>query len=198
MWVRKFTIFLLVLLVACSCAWAFPGRKISSQKGTQEVTQQEQEEPKSIYGMTPQNVSTTLSSTSGKIEENDVFLTEQDRTSLIDSLELVKKEMQTLRQISLDKDSEIAELKEINAAQADTIARESGSKAYAKITTSLGFESGVKNPSLWLGGAVGAKIGRGFLLEVGGQYKLGTFNNFLESNFDKKNLMINASIGWEW
>lgn len=198
MWVRKFAIFSLVLLVACSCAWAFPGRKTSSQKGTQEVTQLEQEEPKSIYGMTPQNVLTTLSNSSEKNEENGVFLTEQDRNSSIESLELAKKEMQTLKQISLDKDSEIIELKEVNAAQADTIAKESGSKAYAKITTSLGFESGIKNPSLWLGGAIGAKIGRGFLLEVGGQYKLGTFDSFLKSNFDTKNLMLSASIGWEW
>lgn len=203
MWVKKFAIFLLVLLVVCSCAWAFPGRKATSPEGTQMGTQTVQKEPKTIYGMTPQSALTTLSTSLEKIEEKEAekggfFLTEKERTETIESLELAKKELQTLEQISLDKDSEITELKKTNAAQADTIAKESGSKAYAKITTSLGFESGVTNPSFWLGGAVGAKIGRGFLLEVGGLYKVGTFDNFLQTSLDMKNLMISTSIGWEW
>ena len=92
----------------------------------------------------------------------------------------------------------IDELEAVNADQADTIARETGSKAYARLTSSIGFEDGLTSPSLWLGGAVGARLGSGLLVDVGAEYKVAGFGPLAPVGAGVENLRLTASIGWEW
>ena len=92
----------------------------------------------------------------------------------------------------------IDELEAVNADQADTIARETGSKAYARLTNSIGFEDGLTSPSLWLGGAVGARLGSGLLVDVGAEYKVAGFGPLAPVGAGVENLRLTASIGWEW
>ena len=139
------------------------------------------------------------------LEPSDlVALTTEEADEVIALIEDTVKDIEAEHAEIVESDKDIAsltaqidELAALNAAQADEIARSQGSKAYARLTTSVSFEESLMTPSLWLGGAVGARIGDGLLLDVGAQYKLGTVNDFFIAP-SVENLMLSFSVGWEW
>ena len=92
-----------------------------------------------------------------------------------------------------------------NAKQADDLAylrgaydKETKTKAFAKVGAVIGFDKLM--PTWGLSASLGARFGKGFLLEAGAQYMLGTFEpgNLLYNEATLDNLAITTSIGWEW
>lgn len=76
------------------------------------------------------------------------------------------------------------------------LAKEQGTKAFAKLNAVLGFDN--DQLTYGIGGALGLRLGKGFMLETGANYMLGKFNELpsLKPNLD--NLTMTVGIGWEW
>ena len=94
---------------------------------------------------------------------------------------------------------------EANAKQADDLAylrgaydKEKKAKAFAKVGAVIGFEEML--PTWGVSASLGARFGKGFLLEAGAQYMIGTFTpgNLIYDTPSLDNLAITTSIGWEW
>lgn len=218
-WVKRLLVLCCVFLLACSLLSAFPSRgkrlteadmiAVQTETVSEAVTGLNEVVSASTTIEKDSSASAALSQQEKKevvpLEPSDlVSLTTEEADEVIalfeDTVEDIEAEHAEI--VESDKDiasltAQIDELSALNAAQADEIARSQGSKAYARLTTSVSFEEGLISPSLWLGGAVGARIGDGFLLDVGAQYKLGTVNNFSIAP-SINNLMFSFSVGWEW
>lgn len=204
---RCFLSLALLLLVSCSLL-AFPGRvkrveaPTQTQTPIETVVQTEETElptgstEPEIYSIDDVEATPAIVEAAALVDE--VSLSDDERDELMDIVrEAYADQMAAEDEISHLTDR-IDELEAVNADQADTIARETGSKAYARLTSSVGFEDGLSSPSLWLGGAVGARLGSGLLVDVGAEYKVAGFGLLAPVGAGVENLRLTASIGWEW
>lgn len=84
-----------------------------------------------------------------------------------------------------------------NLIKSETLLKKAkSSKAFARINGVMGFESNI--PTLGIGGALGARLGDGLILELGANYMLGKFNEFPKLELGLDNLTMSVGIGWEW
>lgn len=215
----RFVLCCLVLLLVCSCAWAFPGRAKASgpePEATQAGSLQIPEQPEVILP-----VETTITSEqTSKLSEilpvssEVAAVPEQSTESVaIDSDLLADLIDQRLDKIltgvndaegyTNDIEAEKAEIAAANAAQADEIARkdallkkEQGTKAFGKINGVLSFENNL--PVFGAGASLGLRFGRGLLIEVGANYMIGNLITAPVLDLSLDRLSIIASIGWEW
>lgn len=208
---RKSVVLLLVSLLACSLLSAFPnrGKRIEVPAApTVEATGQEAMN----VGEEPLNAKTGSETSSenesivdaGSTSVPDIARYEEmnsikgdDKAELLALYEAEYQEHMEAEDEVIRLAGRVDELEALNARQADTIARETGNKAYTRATASVGFEEGFSNPSFWLGGAVGARIGKGFLFDVGAEYKLGTLTD-PTPRMGVENMRFSTSLGWEW
>ena len=203
---RCFLSLALLLLVSCSLL-AFPGRAKREEPGAPTpmaiVTEATAGEVGPQTGSTGPMTSLTddtgaIVEVATHIVEDAVCLSDGERDELLAIVEASYSDQMEAEDEIQRLASRVEELEAVNADQADTIAREQGSKAYARLTGSVGFEDGLSNPSLWLGGAVGARIGRGLMLDVGAEYRIGSFGKVGTVPLGIENLRFTASVGWEW
>lgn len=203
---RCFLSLALLLLVSCSLL-AFPGRAKREEPAAPTPVATVTEATAGEVG--PQTGSTgpvtSLTDETGAIVEvathiveDAVCLSDDERDELLAIVEASYSDQMEAEDEVQRLASRVEELEAVNADQADTIAREQGSKAYARLTGSVGFEDGLSNPSLWLGGAVGARIGHGLMLDVGAEYRIGSFGKVGTVPLGIENLRLTASVGWEW
>ena len=218
-WSKRLLLLCFAFLLVCSLLSAFPSRTKRLTEADM-ITVQTEIVSEAVTGLDEVvSASTTIEKDSSAsavslpqekkevvpLEPSDlVALTTEEADEVIALIEDTVKDIEAEHAEIVESDKDIAsltaqidELAALNAAQADEIARSQGSKAYARLTTSVSFEESLMTPSLWLGGAVGARIGDGLLLDVGAQYKLGTVNNFFITP-SIENLMLSFSVGWEW
>lgn len=218
-WLKRLALFCFVFLLACSLLSAFPSRAKRLTEAdmiavqTEIVSEAVTESDEAVSGLKTAESASSASAALSQQEKKEVVplepselvaLTTEEVDEVIALIEDTVEDIEAEHAEIVESDKDIAsltaqidELATLNAAQADEIARSQGSKAYARLTTSVGFEEGLMSPSLWLGGAVGTRIGDGLLLDVGAQYKLGTVNNFFITP-SIENLMLSFSVGWEW
>ena len=160
------------------------------------------------YEIASTETSETISTELRNLSEN---LNEKSRVSgktlddLKDTLDLISAGVDA---VTADRDELLALYQDQlaqNAQQADDLAylrgaydKESGTKAFAKVGAVIGFEEML--PTWGVSASLGARFGKGFLLEAGAQYMIGTFNpgNLIYDNPSLDNLAITTSIGWEW
>lgn len=184
---RRFGISLLLLLSVCFSLSAFPSRaKRIEVPAVPTVTATEQEATDVGEERLNGGIGSRISS------EGDM-----DRTELLALYQAEYDDHMEAEDEIIRLADRVDELEELNAIQADTIARETGHKAYTRITASVGFEEGFSNPSFWLGGALGARIGKGFLFDIGAEYKLGTLTD-PTPEIGVENMRFSTSLGWEW
>ena len=218
-WLKRLALLCFVFLLACSLLSAFPSRTKRLTEADMITVQAEivseavTESDEAVSGLKTAESASSASAALSQQEKKEVVplepsdlvaLTTEEADEVIALIEDTVEDIEAEHAEIVESDKDIAsltaqidELSALNAAQADEIARSQGSKAYARLTTSVSFEEGLMTPSLWLGGAVGARIGDGLLLDVGAQYKLGTVNNFSIAP-SINNLMFSFSVGWEW
>lgn len=210
---KKLSLCFLVLLLACSCAWAFPGRAKASGPEPEAIQEESLKVPEMPEVILPV-VTTITSEPTSKQSENLPTSSEATTTVLqIDGAQLADLIDQRLDNIltgvndaegyTNDIEAEKAELAAANAAQADEIARkdallkkEQGTKFFAKITGVLGFEDSL--PVFGAGGSVGIRFGKGLLLEFGSTYKIGNLVTVPVLDLSLDRFSFNTSIGWEW
>lgn len=156
-----------------------------------------------------ENISAQLSATLTDLETAS-RLNKKQLSELITDLELVQADIEVMQADAEEKRAHIAELEEANAKQADDLAylqgrydKETSLKKYFNLTALCGWEG--DDLLYGLGGNVGLRTGKGLLIGVGCQYMLGKvdaigFGDISDAVTDphKSNLMVTASIGWEW
>lgn len=189
---RKFGISLLLLLSVCFSLSAFPSRaKRIDVPAAPTVTATEQEatdvEKERLNG----GIGSMI------LSESDIAADDMGKDEVLALYQAEYHDHMEAEDEIIRLADRVDELEELNAIQADTIARETGHKAYTRITASVGFEEGFSNPSFWLGGALGARIGKGFLFDIGAEYKLGTLTD-PTPEIGVENMRFSTSLGWEW
>ena len=218
-WSKRLLLLCFVFVLVCSLLSAFPSRTKRLTEADMITVQTEivsaavTESDEAVSGLKTVESALSASAALSQQEKKEVVplkpsdlvaLTTEEAEEVIalfeDTVEDIEAEHVEIAESDKDIASltaQIDELSALNAAQADEIARSQGSKAYARLITSVGFDEGVTTPSLWLGGAVGARIVNGLLLDICAQYKLWTVNDF---NIDPciNNLLLSFSVGWEW
>ncbi len=173
MWVKRFSIFSLVLLLVCSWLWAFPGRQKASGTETAIV-----EEPQISAVEEEKNTSGTLLESiliqSQASSKKDVTLTQMEIQAIERELAEAKDDLAVLEKISKEKDEAINKLTQVNNNQADRIAAaeaEQGTKPYMLASAIMGFED--NEPTIGVGATLGLRIGNSMMVEAGADYSLG-------------------------
>ncbi len=206
MWTRNRLIaLLLVLLVASSLLWAFPGRKqkeleiqeeqLTEVKEASSVKEAPIEKKEQKTGSEEQKKSETAS----KAEVTEVKAVEELHELLVEQAE---DQMEAEADIErLEKSNE--ELYQTNAEQADEIAYQRGlldqsksPKFFSNIKGIIGFED--KKPTWSLGADFGVRFSKGLIVSAGAAYRLGTFTSPVILEADIDNLSLSLGIGWEW
>lgn len=206
MWTRNRLIaLLLVLLVASSLLWAFPGRK-QKELEIQEEQLTEVKEASSVKEapiekkeLRKDSEEPRKSEPASKTEATEVKAVEELHDLL---LEQAEDQMEAEADIErLEKSNE--ELYEVNAAQADEIAYQRGlldqktsPKFFSNIKGIIGFED--KKPTWSLGADFGVRFSKGLIVSAGAAYRLGTFTSPVMLEADIDNLSLSLGIGWEW
>ena len=210
MCVRKSVAFLLVLLVASSLLWAFPGRREQKaleiqEEQTVEATQismeseapiEEAEQKKdSEEPMKSAEITVIADSQESRadaaIEELKSLLEEQ----VSDLLE-AESDIERLR-------SENEELYSQNACQSDEIAYLNGridkarsARFFADLKGLIGFRE--KLPTWGIGSDMGIRFRSGLMISAGASYMLGSFSGKPIPEWNLDNLTLSIGIGWEW
>ena len=227
---KRLSLCLLVLVLVSCSLWAFPGRKpvtpelapSVSQEVQEEILPQVQEEVKEVVeapvlpeveeethseSMSQENseaISNELKSLSADLDEKS-RISGKTLDDLKATLSLISAGVDA---VTADRDELLALYQgqlEANAKQADDLAylrgaydKEKKAKAFAKVGAVIGFEEML--PTWGVSASLGARFGKGFLLEAGAQYMIGTFTpgNLIYDTPSLDNLAITTSIGWEW
>lgn len=194
---KKLSMFLLVLLLASSLLWAFPGRVTSSQETVPFVTEAAATpagEQKTLSGMISSEDWITQSQ--APIEEQaivneiaaDMGLSAEESAVLAENLSVVKEEIAAMRETSAAKEAVADELIKENAILAAK-AEEAGSKAYIMLDGILSFENLL--PQWGVGFTLGIRLGNSLMLEAGVDYQL---NHSFDLSLD--NWTFRAGVGW--
>lgn len=173
---KAFVLSLVLFVLASSSLWAFPGR---ASKAVETV---EEEVPtQTALESVAESVSTKLETFSTAISEK---VAEFENKATIKG-----EDKEALLAIVVAQDEDINEL-------ADKLDEAESTKIITRLTTGVGFEEGVTNPSFWLGGAVGARIGKHLLVDVGAEYNVYTLGGSSKKGLEKTR--FSASVGWEF
>lgn len=185
MWGKRLSIFLLVLLVASFCVWAFPGRLTRSPDALQVDTSDPVvpvELPKTDSGMIPE---TDLTESSTALLEEVAAEVDPE---VVQDLEAIRDNLAALEAVSQGKDAVIDTLADENVALA-VAAEEAGSKAFLMIDSILGFEQGA--PTYGVGVSLGVRLGDSLMIHAGADYDL---NRALDFGLDR--WTFRAGLGW--
>lgn len=209
MWTRNRLIaLLLVLLVASSLLWAFPGRK-QKELEIQEEQLTEVKEASSVKEAPIEKEELKTGSEEQKKSEtaSKAEVTEVKAVKAVEELhellvEQAEDQMEAEADIErLEKSNE--ELYQTNAEQADEIAYQRGlldksksPKFFSNIKGIIGFED--KKPTWSLGADFGVRFSKGLIVSAGAAYRLGTFTSPVILEADIDNLSLSLGIGWEW
>ena len=124
------------------------------------------------------------------VEDGGLWLSEADRTLLVEKITSADKSIATLKAASDAKDEEIADLKN-DLAEADEAA---GSKAYAMAEAIIGFEDSM--PEYGVGVTLGSRIGNHVMVELGADYMIGKSSPLGFNDFSIDNFSFRAGIGY--
>lgn len=209
MWTRnRFIALLLVLLVASSLLWAFPGRKQKALEIQEEQLTEEKEasavieapaEKKELKTVSEEPKKSETAPSAPKAEVIEVKAVEELHELLVEQAE---DQMEAEADIErLEKSNE--ELYQTNAAQADEIAYQRGlldiknsPRFFSNLKGIIGFED--KKPTWSLGADFGVRFPKGLIVSAGAAYRLGTFTSPVILEADLDNLSLSLGIGWEW
>lgn len=191
MCVKKLSIFLLVLLVASSFAWALPGAKKTTQAATPTAVVEVPEtstsaESQSSTESVPSETSTNSEELLALMEKNDYLWGADD----------IKEVKSIVEDIALDIEVSNA----INAAQTDQIdslkKELKATRFFADAGVAFGFTEGGINYGV--AGDMGIKFGKGLITKVGVQYMLGNLTDITNLQWNIENMTVQATVGWEW
>lgn len=219
---RRLAAFLLVLLVASCCVWAFPGRRsraiaestqeeiapIQTQVSIEIDPMTEEAEPKSDLPEPPKSVK---ASSEMIVPQEEMISKLEGKSSvkgneLAELIELLKAQVDD--QLEAEEDiarltEKIDELQEANSKQADAIAYQNGilekeqsMKAFAATKAVIGFKDNI--PTWGVGAEIGMRSGKGLMISTGANYMLGDFTSPLDLSWSLDNLSLTVGIGWEW
>lgn len=198
MWLKRFSIFSLVLLVACCSLWAFPGRATGSLEA--KVTDTEAvgllpEEQRTPSGTTSKEdsmeSSQTLEEALQKANEGNKISGEES-SALLDELLAIQADARALREVSQEKDEVINGLTADNVAltsKLEKAEKEVGSKTYLMLEGIVGVED--LEPHYGVGLTVGARIGNSLMMQLGVDYMA---NSMMDFGLDK--WTFRAGVGW--
>ena len=203
MWSKKFGIACLVLLVACSSLWAFPGRVTASQETSSGVTTtvtettveevqensgfgllQENESTESLTSSTVSTAPTAVDLVVSKIDEGK-RISSREASIISSELTALQDDLAALEDISAEKDALIEALeKQVG---------EAGTKAWVMLDAIVGLDS-YGLPEYGVGLTFGARLGNSLMTQIGVDY------TFMDMNGMKpwalNNMSIRAGIGW--
>lgn len=208
---RKLAAFCLVLLVASSSVWAFPGRREAKAQSAQE--EQSAAIEKTYTASEAKQEPTVQRSDLRKLEESlerkeipNVAIEAGNDSELNELYRLLEE--QVADQMEAEDDiqrllAENEELRKANATQADSIAYTKGqldkatsTKTFANVKAVIGFEDML--PRWGVGGEIGLKLSSGFMLSTGASYMIGDFNSPVSLGWDLDSLSLSLGLGWEW
>lgn len=200
---RKLSLICLVLLLASSSLWAFPGRgeeketltEAPSIVMTEELTK-EAELPSNTSGIVLETISPEQKSLQKNSLEKAVEIADSHSLiigskydELIFNLNEAQKDKEAIEKSSAAKDSEIADLKEA-LAEAES---ETGTKAYMMMEGIIGFNQII--PTYGAGLTLGMRLGNHMMVELGADYTIGSFTDKM-FDFSLDNFEFRAGIGW--
>lgn len=203
MW-KKFSVFLLALLVVSCCAWAFPGRPTSSTAtdtapAAIQAVDIPADEPSPASGMISIVDSTEPSTLQGDqapavetAPEVTPALTAEETAELNAELVAIQEDVKVLREASDAKDALIDSLEADNTALQEDLAGaldETGTKTYLMVESIVGFEDMM--PTYGAGLTLGARIGDNLMLEFGVDYDLNKMMDFSLNRWT-----FRAGLGW--
>lgn len=189
MWERRLTIFLVVLLVASSFAWALPGAK---KKGDAQVAVTEEVqgtstsvESQPLTESEVKEISTNLTKLSTLLEENNV---------------LFGNKMDAVKEAAADVSYDLNANNLLIAAQMEQIESLKKELKQTRFFADLGVAFGFEEKTITYGAVadMGMKLGSGLLLKTGVQYMVGNFSNIRDVKWSLDNLTVSATVGWEW
>lgn len=212
MCVRKSMAFLLVLLVASSWLWAFPGRKQQKELVIQEEFQQEETQISSEPEVKTESREQKKDSEEPMKLPAETVTAESDyadsqRDAALDELRQLLEE-QVADQFEAEADierlrSQNDEIATLNASQADEIAylkgrldKELSSKFFANLKGLVGFRD--KAPEWGIGGDIGIRFCSGLMISAGASYMIGSFISPPKAVWNLDDLTLSIGIGWEW
>ena len=189
---KRLNVFLVALLVVCSCVWALPGAKKTTQAKVETVTEK-------------QPSTATTSEQSGTTSQTESELTAQLSESLLQTLKesnfiigTEKIEDITSKAETLIKTAEAqTALVALQQEQIDILeAQAKKTKFFADFGVAIGFkESGVTYGATM---DMGLKIKKGLMLKVGTTYMIGSLSDFSSISWSLDNMIATCTIGWEW
>lgn len=192
MW-RKSLISLLVLLLAASSLWAFPGRVTGSQEARpiDTLAQEAQAEgPRTGSGTLQKDTSAELSASylAQEKAEQGKRLTSAEVDLIISELEEAMADVSALREASEEKDEVISSL----ARENESLRDETGTKAYLMLNGLMGFKD--KVPQFGVGLTVGTRIGNDLMVELGADYIIGGMDGL--NAFSLDSFQFEVGVGW--
>ena len=208
---RKLAAFCLVLLVASSYVWAFPGRKEAKALSVQEEPSAAIEKTSTVKEAKPEQNEqrSDLRKLEESLERKEIPSiaeeTAQD-SELQELYRLLEEQVADQREAEADIQRLLAEneeLRKANASQADSIAYTKGQldkatslKTFANVKAVIGFEDML--PRWGVGGEIGLKLSSGLMLSTGASYMIGDFSSPASLGWDLDSLSLSLGLGWEW
>ncbi len=176
--------------MACSCVWALPGAKKTTEvKQKTEVLPEQQETSTSV-----ESPSLSQSETTGTSTDLDELLTLLEKNNYILGAEKIDTVKKAIEDVSADIGVSNA-LIEAQMSQIEALKKELAS---TRFFADLGVAFGFKDVGVNYGvvGDMGIKFGNGLLTKVGVQYMVGDFKSLPQWSIE--NMTVSATIGWEW
>lgn len=189
---RKLSIFLLVLLVACSSLWAFPGR-VTASRATETTDTLEAEVLPEVQsqdsGTLPEAASTEplTSSVTDQVMEKVAQgrrLTASDAAALTLELTALQEDLAALETVSAEKDALIDALTKS--------AGEAGSKAWLMLDGIAGMRD--QKPEFGLGLSFGTRLGNSLMMNLGVDWMFMSLDGFKPLSMN--DVTFRAGIGW--
>lgn len=204
MWERKRLVaLLLVLLVASSLLWAFPGRKQKEQEIQAEL-KEEKTQVSTVIEAPIEKQELKKDSEEPKKSEKVQAPAKVEAVEEMHELLLAQAADQAEAEADIERlEKSNEELYKTNAEQADEIAYQRGlldqsksPKFFTNLKGIIGFQD--KKPTWSLGADFGLRFKKGLIISAGAAYRLGTFTSPVMLEADLDNLSLSIGIGWEW
>ncbi len=191
MCVKKLSIFLLVLLVASSFAWALPGAKKTNQAATPTAAAEVPETSTSA-----ESQSSTESAPSATSISSEELLALMEKNNYLWGADDIKEVKSLVEDVALDTEFTNA-LVAAQTEQIDSLKKElKATRFFADAGVAFGFNEGGINYGV--AGDMGIKFGKGLITKVGVQYMLGNLADIMDLQWNIENMTVQATVGWEW
>lgn len=177
----------MVLLVACSCAWALPGAKKTTevaQTAVQSATAQISSEPVTTSQTALSETQTDYSSLLETLKKSNFIIGSDKVEEITNQVELVVEGIEAQQAVIGYQQSQIEALEK---AQRRT-------RFFADFGVALGF----KDEGVTYGATadLGLKFNKGLMVKLGTTYMVGSISDSIEWSLE--NMVVSATIGWEW